>query len=95
MIEGLGEFGAGVLSVVAMCAIMVASLWAALKISELLLPKHASENLGCFVVLSIAAVIFALLALVFGPAIEMLESYSCRHAEDYELCMDPPQADPM
>ncbi|HQS70017.1 MAG: hypothetical protein B7Y36_08355 [Novosphingobium sp. 28-62-57] len=94
MIDTVGRFMAGITSVALTLALVAASAWLMSKVMARI-PEQRTENrelaLGCTIWLAF----FLLLGLLFWPSIHVLKSYSCGKAEDYELCMDPPESDPM
>jgi hypothetical protein len=94
-VQQLGEFGADVLRIVGLVTIFCGCIWAAVKIVDKFWP-NLGENAGCFVTAAIWAALFAAAIAVFGPALHLLQSYSCRSANSFEDCMDPPERpDPM
>lgn len=100
MIRGLGEFGAGLIAAFGWLAILFAAGWITDRVLGRLYPPPADPYLphrspGNLVSFAIFISLLLLLGLLFGPALHVLKSYSCRSADDYELCMDPPASDPM
>lgn len=83
---------ASLLSVIVILAIFGAAMWLTVKTAERF-PEAKTENralgYGCLVFL----VWFFVLGFLFWPSVEVLKSYSCGKARDYELCMDPPDHD--
>jgi hypothetical protein len=88
--QSLGEFGAGFLVPILRMAFLIGACVVADKISARILPRTVeSERRGCLLTLVIAALILLVAFLLFEPALRVLERYSCRHAGDYDLCMNP------
>lgn len=85
----IGEFGAGLLVNGLYLGILFSSIWLAYKLTNRFVPE-ARERAGCALMAVLAVVFFIAIGLVFWPAIEVLKSYSCGSASDYEMCMDPP-----
>lgn len=91
MINWLGEFGASLASYALTALWFFGSIWIAHKITTWLPTRwQKTDRQGCLLLGAIALIIGAILLPVFGPAIHILESYACRSADDYEMCMDPP-----
>ncbi|QVM82956.1 hypothetical protein [Novosphingobium decolorationis] len=89
MMESLATFGAQILIAAAYFAIFAASTWIGWKLSEIALPGHKhSEERGCIAMAIFSAICFMALGAIFFPAIHAIESFSCRNAKDYALCMD-------
>lgn len=91
MIDWLGEFGASLLATFLPFGLFVAAAWLGHAIQRRIDPhERMSDNAGCALMGVFTLLFFLLLAAIFGPSLHILESYSCRSADDYDLCMNPP-----
>lgn len=87
MIDWLGQLGASLAKVL----LGVGLLWGSVALSLKIIGKRGatwSENRSCITTLLLSAVIFAALAIVFGPAYQALQNAACRGAEDYQACIE-------
>lgn len=94
MIDWFGSFGAGLIRIAALMAILSISTLVSIKVVDRV-ANDASDNrklaIGCPVII----VVMVLLMILFGPALHALQEFECRHAEDFDFCMNPPDYDPM
>ena len=95
MIQALGEFGASLLAVALYIVLFFGGLWPAFQLADRLDRAGRLNVPGWCAVIALGIASLLALALLFGPAIHILESYSCRSADDYASCMDPPDRDPL
>ena len=87
MIGWLGQFGADLAKVLLGFAMLAASVALAVKLIGAR-GDNWSENRSCLTTGILSALIFAVLAIVFGPAYQALQNAACRGAEDYQACIE-------
>ena len=95
MTQQVAEFGAALLALILNVALFVGGLWPAFALADRLEKSGPLDRGGWAAVILLGMAGVILLTLLFGPAIHVLESYSCRSAADYAECMDPPDRDPL
>jgi hypothetical protein len=89
MIDWLATQGADIIRLAALLAIIAATIWAGLHTHQR--TRHRFGNRRAIMLGWLAAIgALAALFLIFGPAIDALQKFSCRHARDFALCMDLP-----
>lgn len=90
MMDTVGRFMAGLLSGAIYFLIFAVATWLGMKTVHLL-PGRRSERteigMGCGAML----LWFAVVGFLLAPSAEVLKSYSCGKARDYDFCMDPPE----
>lgn len=87
MIDWLGQLGADVARLLLGVALLGGSIGVAIKIIGKR-DERWSENRSCITTCVLSALLFAALAIVFGPAYQALQNAACRGAEDYQACIE-------
>lgn len=92
MIDWLASFGAGLIRVVTLFAMLFGSIWCTIKLGE-----HAPRQFArlghrtrMMIGFCVWFALFAALSLLLGPALTALEQFGCKDARDYDLCLNAP-----
>jgi hypothetical protein len=93
LIDSLGDLGAALIAKALVIAWLFGSIAIAMKLHPRL-ARHLPRAAPPFAHYAIGAATFIAAATALGflifPAMETLERRACRHATNFEDCMDPP-----
>jgi hypothetical protein len=93
LIEGFSQFGATILAIGIPIACVFGAAWLTDEANKRFFPVAPDEERGCLLQCVIFLSILAILCLLFLRPAHILHSYTCRSAENYADCMDPPPDD--
>lgn len=89
MIAALQEFGAGLIYYLILFCAFFACVWLVAKGLNRFMPD-ATETKTLAIGCPLIVLLLVLIGLILAPALQALQSLSCRGAADFDLCMNPP-----